>query len=140
MKVFRSKVNFIFLGLFLVLFVIFILKIVFDQTIDTLGGWFLKLFIGLLLAFCIDLFLRTRYIIKETTLYIKSGLLNYPAIPIKSIKSIEKTNSIIAAPAASMDRIEIKFNTYDSVIISPINKKAFITALQTVNPSIKSTI
>ncbi|MGJ8665333.1 MAG: PH domain-containing protein [Patiriisocius sp.] len=140
MKLYRSKINFILLGILAALFIVFVVKLILDERMDTLGGWLLKIIIGLILVFCIDLFLRTRYIIKDKVLLIKSGIFSYPAIPIQSIISIEKIHSLLSSPAPSFDRLEIKYETYDSIIISPRHKKEFIKHLQSINPSITSSI
>lgn len=62
-------------------------------------------------------------------------------IDIDKIKSISKTKSLLSSPAASLtDRIELKFGTYDAVIISPKEKKEFIRALVKINPNIKNNL
>lgn len=59
-------------------------------------------------------------------------------INIHSIRKIEKTKSILNTPlATSFDRIEIFYNRYDSVMISPLDKEAFITDLKRINPRIE---
>ncbi len=57
-------------------------------------------------------------------------------IDIGKISRIRKTKSLISSPAWSLDRIEIFYNKYDSVIISPKNRKEFIQDLQKINSSI----
>ena len=42
-----------------------------------------------------------------------------------------------SAPANSFDRIEIIYNKFDSIIISPENKQQFIESLLVINPDIK---
>ncbi len=50
---------------------------------------------------------------------------------------ITETNSILSAPAASLDRIAIYLRRqYSPVIISPENKNEFIEELQSINPDI----
>ena len=78
----------------------------------------------------------TYYIIEGETLKVKSGLFYNKSFNIKAFRKIIKTNSAITAPAASNDRIEIFFNGYDSVIISPQDKEAFIAHLKNINPDI----
>jgi len=87
--------------------------------------------------FILHLFLTTRYDIDSENLYIKSGFLYNSSIPISQIKSIKKSNSILSSPAASMDRIEIRYKKYDFVLISPKDKNSFIKALVDLNPDIK---
>jgi len=78
----------------------------------------------------------TYYIIEGETLKVKSGLFYNKTFNIKAFRKIVKTNSAITAPAASNDRIEIFFNGYDSVVISPKDKEAFIKHLKSINPAI----
>ncbi|MEG0697900.1 MAG: PH domain-containing protein, partial [Algoriella sp.] len=66
----------------------------------------------------------------------KSGFLVNKKIDINSITKISKTNNPISSPALSLDRIEIFYNKYDSVIISPKNEQEFIQDLQKINSSI----
>ncbi|MGB5608301.1 MAG: PH domain-containing protein [Eudoraea sp.] len=76
-------------------------------------------------AFIIYLFLNIEYIIVERKLKIKCGFIYTKALNIDMIKSITKTNSIISAPVASLDRIELLYDDngkFDSIIISPTDK------------------
>ncbi|MEO0405700.1 MAG: PH domain-containing protein [Bacteroidota bacterium] len=53
-------------------------------------------------------------------------------IDIESIKSISKTNSLLASPAASLDRIQIKYGKA-SIIVSPKDVEGFIQNLRRFN-------
>lgn len=44
---------------------------------------------------------------------------------------------MLSSPALSLDRLEVFYNKFDSVIISPQNKEDFIVALQNINPAIE---
>lgn len=95
--------------------------------------------LGLLLVvngFVLHLFLNTNYTIKDNLLFIKSGFFNYKPIQISSIKKIVNTNNPISSPATSLKRILISYNKFDSIIISPKNKDAFIAELLKINPKI----
>lgn len=77
-----------------------------------------------------------RYVIEGDVLSIKSiGFRS--VIPIRSIRRIEETNSLLASPAASLERLEIVYNKYDSVLISPKDKLGFIDDLKVINPEIE---
>ena len=86
----------------------------------------------------ITLFHGTKYTINEdsTTLNVKSSFIVNQTIKIENILSIKKTNSLLSAPAVSMDRIEIK-QRYGRVIISPVDKKGFIEHILQLNPNIE---
>lgn len=77
-----------------------------------------------------------RYTINEQTGYLSISAPIYGKhIPIASIKSIKISNSAIAAPAASFDRIILE-TTKGSVTISPRDQARFISLLKTINPDI----
>lgn len=99
------------------------------------------LLILLLLAFFIlHLFLNTNYRIDRKTLIIKCGFIYRNKIEIDRIKKISSTKSILSAPALSLDRLEIFYQKYDSVVVSPENKISFIEDLKKVNPTIEVTL
>lgn len=102
-----------------------------------LGLVILTVVFGLIL---LPMLFNTYYAIKDTTLNVHSGIIINTNIEIANIKSIKQTNSMMSAPALSFDRIEIFYNTYDSVIISPQNKKDFIETLKQINPAIVSEV
>ncbi|GCC51352.1 hypothetical protein SanaruYs_15770 [Chryseotalea sanaruensis] len=87
--------------------------------------------------FLFHLFLTTYYIIDGGQLSIRSGFLVNIKIEISSISKVMKSNSFLSSPATSFDRIEIRYNKFDSVIISPSDKSAFTEALKNLNPSIE---
>jgi hypothetical protein len=90
-------------------------------------------------AFILHLFSTTNYTINGTTLTVKSGFVVNITVDINAIRSIAETDTILSAPAASMDRLEITYNKYDSVVISPKNKAEFIADILAVNDQVKVT-
>ena len=92
----------------------------------------LVVFYGLIL----QLFYSTKYVIQGNQLKVFSGFIRFKPIDIQAIKKIEKTSSIISAPAASLDRIEVSYGRFDSLIISPKDKAGFAQALLEINPDI----
>lgn len=99
------------------------------------------IFILLILAlFIFHLFRNTNYKITDNQLYIKSGFIYQSKIDINQIKKISHTRSILSAPALSFDRLEILYNKFDSVIISPENKEEFVAELKKINPRIQITL
>ncbi|CAH0347422.1 PH domain-containing protein [Bacillus sp. CECT 9360] len=81
------------------------------------------------------LWFTTYYEIKGETLYVSSGPIK-KMIHIKTIHSIRRTYNPISSPALSLDRIEIKYNMDDTVIISPKDKEQFTSALKEINHDI----
>jgi hypothetical protein len=127
---FRSKISYgIMLPLALIFTAVLLLMIVNKI-------WFMAVFIliiGLLITYC---FVNTYYLIDGNSLVVRSGFLFNKTIPIQSIFEIRDTKSILSAPALSLDRIEVKYNKRDSVVISPKDKLHFIDELQKRNASI----
>lgn len=101
------------------------------------GLWF-GLFIVLLpSAFIAHTMLSTSYTIDGNFLHIKSGFLVNKPVEIQSIKKVVETRNPISAPAMSLDRLEIFYNKFDSVLVSPEDKPEFIKQLKLINPAIE---
>lgn len=92
-------------------------------------------------ALILSLLLRTYYEIENQTLKIVCGFIYSQKIDIMKIRKIEKTDSPISSPALSIRyRIEIFYNTYDSVIISPERQAEFIETLKLINKNISTNL
>ncbi|GAB4028016.1 PH domain-containing protein [Spirosoma gilvum] len=92
------------------------------------------LFVSLSIA---HLFLTTHYKLDEYTLKIQSGFFFRKELPYTSIRKIIETRNPISSPALSLDRIEIVYNRFDSVLISPEDKMNFIAELLHRKPDIE---
>ena len=99
--------------------------------------WLGMVFLGLLLLFIIHMFSTTFYTIEGDLLKIKCGFLYNQTLPIASIKKVESTRNPLSAPALSLDRLEIRYGTWDSVLVSPRDQRAFAQHLKEVNPAIE---
>ncbi|HRG07012.1 MAG TPA: PH domain-containing protein [Cyclobacteriaceae bacterium] len=91
----------------------------------------------IVVIFIIHLITTTYYQIEGHNLRIKSGFIINKLIAINSIRKIQKSNSIFSSPAASLDRLEIFYNKYDSILISPKDKEEFLAQLRNINPAIE---
>ena len=91
----------------------------------------------LVMAFIIHMFLTTYYIVDSENLLIKCGFLFNQKISIDAISKISETKNPLSSPATSLDRLQIKYNKYGVVLISPAEKTNFIEALLAVNPHIE---
>lgn len=101
----------------------------------------LKAWIGAIIdigviAFIAHLMATTYYIISGNILKVRSGIAINVTIDISTITRIEPTDTMLSAPALSFDRLEVFYNRYDSVVISPKDKVGFIAKLQEINPGI----
>jgi len=92
------------------------------------------------LLFIVHLITTTFYQIDGNKLQIKSGFIVNKLIAIDSIRKIQKSNSLFSSPAASLDRLEVFYNKYDSVLISPKYKQEFLAELRKINPAIEINI
>ncbi|MGG1220498.1 PH domain-containing protein [Priestia endophytica] len=82
-------------------------------------------------------FFKTGYKVDEKTLIIHNGLLT-KKVSIKDIEKIKRTKNPLASPALSLDRIEITSHSHNGILlVSPKNKRKFISLLKEANPDIK---
>jgi hypothetical protein len=100
-----------------------------------------RVWVGLLIilvssAFIIHLFLTTRYTIDKKALVIRQGFFIKIEVDIQKIRKISSTDIALSSPATSIDRLEIVYNNFDSVIISPKDKSGFVEHLKKINPDI----
>ncbi len=131
-KVYKSKISYGLLGILLTVFSSVTILLLNEEK-----AWYLVIFFVCLFAFIVQMFVSTKYIIDGTTLKIRSGFLYKLDLDIQQIKKIEETNSPLSSPAASFDRIEILYNKFDSVIISPKDKHLFIEDILKINSSVE---
>jgi len=87
-------------------------------------------------AFIVHLFISTKYTINNTNLQVQSGFFINQTINIKSIRKIVDTRTIISSPALSLDRLEVFYDKFDSIIISPQDKTEFIKQILAINNQI----
>lgn len=93
--------------------------------------------LGAVLVFSLYIIYGIWYEISDNQfLKVRAGIFYKIDVPIDKIHTIEKTNSILSAPASSMNRIEVKYNKFDSVVISPQHREMFIQDLLNINPNI----
>lgn len=93
---------------------------------------------AIVLAVVLPMLLNTSYTITDDgALKVRCGFFVNILIEVNTIKKIEATKSMLSSPALSLDRLEVFYNKFDSVIISPQNKEDFIVALQNINPAIE---
>ncbi|EDL66267.1 PH domain-containing protein [Bacillus sp. SG-1] len=101
-----------------------------------LTAWLLKALAGFLLIILLWIWFGTCYIFKEQKLLIRYGPFRW-RILIKDIKSIRKVKSPFTSPALAVNRLEIYYQKYEVVQISPQDQDAFINYLCNQNQNIK---
>ena len=130
MKIFKSKIDWWF-GLILVYPIFLSIKAMVE------GEWLGLLGLVAAIGFILFLSKTTQYIINENQLIVKSTWIVNERIDISKITKVEKSNSILSSPALSLDRLLVRYNKYDEVLISPKEKKEFIDELLKINPTIE---
>ena len=96
------------------------------------------LVLAVMSAIFFPVFFDTYYTISNNgVLKVKCGMFFNANVTISTITRIENTKTIWSAPALSTDRMEIFYNKFDSVVISPVDKAVFVTELQKLNPDIQ---
>lgn len=98
--------------------------------------WIILPVMVLSLAFTIWCTFSIRYQISDHELTITWAFWKR-VIKIDSIRRIKETNNPLSSPAASFDRLEILFNKYDTIMISPKHEDTFIRQLTGLNPGIE---
>lgn len=130
MKIFKSKIDWWLLLLFLIPIYFGMLEVLKHNK----TGWIV--IIGAI-AFVVFMYRSTYYIIEDSFLVVRSMFIVYEKIEISSIKKIYKTKNPLSAPALSLDRMAIVYNKYDEILISPKDKTQFIEVILKINPYIE---
>lgn len=89
------------------------------------------------LIFLVVLFYSISYEVTDEVLTVISFFFIKKNILIKDVTRIVESNNPISSPAASLDRLEVYYGKYSSVIISPKDKMGFIAHLKRLSPSIQ---
>lgn len=131
-KIYNSKI-----GLELVIPLVLILGTALTLTITEKPSWIGIAILLPVILFVVHMFLTTNYTIESDELIIKCGFLFNKTIDIKTIKKITETNNPLSSPATSLDRLEINYGKFDTIIISPKHKTEFINDIKRLNPNVE---
>lgn len=131
-KIYKSKI-----GLELVFPIVLIFGTVLALTISQKPGWIGIVILLPVMIFVAYTFMTTNYTIESDVLIIKCGFLFNKTIDIRTINKISETNNPLSSPATSLDRLEIIYGKFDSVIISPKQKTEFINDIKKLNPNVE---
>ncbi len=77
-----------------------------------------------------------RYEVSEGVLLVRTFILLSYTIPVADIREIRASSSWLASPAASLDRLEIRYSKRRTILLSPADKQGFVDCLTGVNPNI----
>lgn len=131
MEKFKSKIDLWFIILLGLIFGAVLVRSVVDK------NWIAFGIILLVVIFIIHMFSTTLYIVKDKKVVIKCGYFFNKAIEIQNIRKISESHNVISSPALSFDRIEILYNKFDTILISPKEKKKFIETIKNINPEVE---
>ena len=131
MEKYKSKID---------LWLIIILTLVFGGIV--IFSIIKKEWIGFIIAiiptiFIWNMFRSTYYIITEEELIIRCGIFYKLVIKITDIRKISESNDLISSTALSIDRLEILYNRFDTILISPKKKYEFLQSIETLKPDIE---
>jgi hypothetical protein len=138
-KKYSSKISY---GLLIFVFVVFFSPLIlnFIKSGMNTDMILISLLLIIIFGFVAHMFFKTEYAIEENKLHVKSGFFTYKPIAIIDIKEISKSYNIISSPAASFDRIEIKYGKFEEIIISPKDTFEFAAYLTKIKPKIKNNL
>ncbi|WP_289665850.1 PH domain-containing protein [Flavobacterium panacagri] len=131
MEKFKSKIDLWLALLLIVIFGLALMQFAYDK------NWIGFSFIFCVSSFIVHMFATTFYTIERDKLRIKCGFLIDFSIEIKNVKKISETFNVLSSPALSLDRLEILYGKYDTILISPKDKKRFIAAIKRINSEVE---
>lgn len=79
-----------------------------------------------------------RYTVDGSQLIVQDSIFRKKAYDIGDIVGVAPTHNPVSAPAASMDRIAVRFRDGEELLPSPKNTERFIGHLKMTNPNIQS--
>ena len=131
MKVFRSRISVLLIGVILAAFIPSFISMYTHKTFEGI-----YILVGTLLLI-IFIFFNNRYIISENMFYVKTWIFPAKGVNIADIVSVKRSYNPLSSPAASLKRLKIKFSNGLPWLISPVREHEFIEALKEINPDIE---
>ena len=137
--IYYSKISY---TLLIVIFIVFFGPLIPNIIHEGFSNNMIMITLGLFIVYglILHMFFNTTYTIDQKMLHIRCGFFRYKPINIMNMKKISKSSSIVSSPAASFDRIEITYDKFDELIISPKHKLRFSADLQKINPNLINTL
>ena len=86
-------------------------------------------------ALIISILYGTSYTFDDYQLVIRSSVFRW-RIPLRTVKSIQPSTSLLSSPACSLDRLEIEHDE-GSILISPRDKAQFVEVLKKRAPQVR---
>lgn len=90
--------------------------------------WGIAATLVLFAAFLMWIFYGTYYTLSQDRLIVRSGPFRWK-VQLEEIVSMQPSRDPIAAPATSLDRIEIRYADGRTILVSPARKEEFCAAI-----------
>lgn len=116
---------------------IFFLIIMFGFIIWDVAEWGIVVILAAVSLFIGFILSGIRYSVSPDNLTVHTSHFSRTEIPVSAIRKIRETNNPLSSPAGSLDRLEIFYNKFDSIIISPVRTEEFLKELLASNPNIE---
>ncbi|MNH94772.1 hypothetical protein D3C73_473970 [compost metagenome] len=94
-----------------------------------IGGAFIAGFCFLIAAFLTWLWVASYYVLKDNSLFIRSGPIT-KSISYDLIVKVKPVRSWLASAATSSRRLEIQYGKYEVIHISPLNEAGFLSEIR----------
>src|SRR5699024_4843062 len=111
------------------------LQIVYEAIIQS--QLIISIVMFLIMIFLASTWFHTRYIIADGLLIISFGFVYKKTIPIQEITSIRSTKNPFSAPALSLNRLEINYGKYETILVSPKKRNGFLAELKKHHPTVQ---
>lgn len=101
------------------------------------GSWITVAVIVVICTAVLSMLYSIRYVVIGTQLQIYYTRTISSSYDLRELKSLRPTHNPLSAPAASLDRLELKFTRYRDILISPKDKAGFIALVKAINPEVR---
>lgn len=135
MRAFRSKIS-VGLTIFILTVILLVALLLLQFPDSTANLIITSAVLALTAALCLIPLFSIRYVVDSQMLHIECCFVFRSRFNIMDIKEISDTRTFLSAPAASLDRVRLRFRKGGDLIISPIDKPEFIRLLCQINPKI----
>lgn len=127
MQVFSSKVD---TWLFVIIVAVAVLSVISAIALLTIERNYLIALITLALGAGLPIWIlvSTKYVIAGDKLRVRSGPFRW-TVSISSISSVQPSHNPLSSPALSLDRLEIRYGSNRSILVSPKHRSRFIQAI-----------
>lgn len=132
MKVYPSRVS-VFMTCFVMLMMGYTGYVVYKS-----GDIVPVIVLALAFLFVLSIMLSIRYYVDAETKTLKIKVCGLPSgtVDLTQVKRIYKSNSILSAPAASLNRICIDIKSGPDVLVSPRYQQDFLKEINKINPDV----